>query len=189
MELFDVINPDGSKTGVVKERGVAHREGALHATVHTWIVRPNDKSGYDVLLQKRSLCKDSNPGNYDISSAGHVDAGDETLESALRELQEELGIQATEGELMEVGTHRGQFEAVFHGRLFKDNELSTVYLYQKPVDIEKLTLQESEVSEVIWMDFAECREKIKNKSLPNCIYLEEFDMIGEKLGILSEKNI
>ena len=189
MELFDVINPDGSKTGVVKERGVAHREGALHATVHTWIVRPNDKSGYDVLLQKRSLCKDSNPGNYDISSAGHVDAGDETLESALRELQEELGIQAAKGELMEVGTHRGQFEAVFHGRLFKDNELSTVYLYQKPVDIEKLTLQESEVSEVIWMDFAECREKIKNKSLPNCIYLEEFDMIGEKLGILSEKNI
>lgn len=189
MELFDVINPDGSKTGVVKERGVAHLEGALHATVHTWIVRPNDKSGYDVLLQKRSLCKDSNPGSYDISSAGHVDAGDETLESALRELQEELGIQATEGELMEVGTHRGQFEAVFHGRLFKDNELSTVYLYQKPVDIEKLTLQESEVSEVIWMDFVQCREKIKNKSLPNCIYLEEFDMIGEKLGILSEKNI
>ena len=104
----------------------------------------------------------------------------------MRELQEELGIQATEGELMEVGTHRGQFEAVFHGRLFKDNELSTVYLYQKPVDIEKLTLQESEVSEVIWMDFAECREKIRDKSMPNCIYLGEFDMIGEKLGILSK---
>ena len=187
MELFDVINPDGSRTGVVKERGVAHQEGALHATVHTWIVRPNDKSGYDVLLQKRSLCKDSNPGNYDISSAGHVDAGDEILESALRELQEELGIQATEDELIEVGTHRGQFNAVFHGRLFKDNELSTVYLYQKPVDIEKLTLQESEVSEVMWIDFAECREKIRDKSLPNCIYLGEFDMIGKKLGILTEE--
>ena len=118
-----------------------------------------------------------------------MDAGDETLESALRELREELGIEATEDDLTEVGVHRGQFEAVFHGRLFKDNELSTVYLYQKPVDITTLTLQESEVSDVIWMDFSECREKIKNKSLPNCIYLEEFDMIGEKLGILSEKNI
>ena len=115
-----------------------------------------------------------------------MDAGDEILESALRELREELGIQATKEELMEVGTHRGQFEAVFHGRLFKDNELSTVYLYQKPVDIEKLTLQESEVSEVIWMDFSECREKIRDKSMPNCIYLGEFDMIGEKLGILSK---
>ena len=43
MELFDILNEDGSKTGVVKERGVAHREGALHGTVHIWIVRENDK--------------------------------------------------------------------------------------------------------------------------------------------------
>ena len=61
MELFDILNEDGSKTGVVKERGVAHREGALHGTVHIWIVRENDKSGYDVLLQKRSDNKDSYP--------------------------------------------------------------------------------------------------------------------------------
>ena len=37
-------------------------------------------------------------GSYDISSAGHVDAGDETLESALRELREELGIEAAKDE-------------------------------------------------------------------------------------------
>ena len=64
MELFDVIDEDGNKTGQVKERGVAHRDGTLHATVHIWIVRPNQESGYDVLLQKRSECKDSNPGAY-----------------------------------------------------------------------------------------------------------------------------
>ena len=86
MELFDVIDEDGNKTGQVKERGVAHRDGTLHATVHIWIVRPNQESGYDVLLQKRSECKDSNPGAYDISSAGHVSAGDELMESALREM-------------------------------------------------------------------------------------------------------
>ena len=34
MELFDILNPDGSKTGIVRERVVAHREGSLHATVH-----------------------------------------------------------------------------------------------------------------------------------------------------------
>ena len=37
MELFDVIDEDGNKTGQVKERGVAHRDGTLHATVHIWI--------------------------------------------------------------------------------------------------------------------------------------------------------
>lgn len=94
LELFDILNEDGSKTGVVKERGVAHREGALHGTVHIWIVRENDKSGYDVLLQKRSDNKDSYPGCYDISSAGHISAGDGVMESALREFEEELGLSA-----------------------------------------------------------------------------------------------
>ena len=116
MELFDILNSDGSKTGIVRERVVAHREGSLHATVHMWIVRPNEKSGYDVLLQKRSQTKDSNPGSYDISSAGHVDAGDEILESAIRELKEELGIEAKPEELHYIGVHYGAFEAEFYGK-------------------------------------------------------------------------
>lgn len=188
MELFDERNPDGTKTGVVKERGVAHREGALHATVHIWIVRPNDLSGYDVLLQRRSKTKESNPGCYDISSAGHVNAGCDYPESALRELEEELGIKAEPGQLREVGMRRCGFEGTFYGRPFKDDELSRIYLYQEPVEIEDLTLQEEEVSEVIWMDYAECREIILDESLkeffPHCIYAEEFDMLGKKLGIL-----
>lgn len=63
------------------------------------------------------------------------------------------------------------------------NELSKVYLYREPVDISKLTLQESEVSEVIWMDYRECLEKIRDGSLENCIYIEEFDMVGKALGV------
>ncbi len=183
MELFDERNEDGSRTGVVKERGVAHREGALHATVHIWIVRPNDRSGYDVLLQKRSECKDSNPGCYDISSAGHIEAGHDYMESAIREMKEELGIEPLPEQLQEVGFHRGGFEDVFYGQVFRDNELSKVYLYREPVDISKLTLQESEVSEVIWMDYRECLEKIRDGSLENCIYIEEFDMVGKALGV------
>ena len=62
MELFDIIHEDGTKSGMIQERGVVHREGLLHGTVHIWIVRENDKSGYDVLLQKRSVQKDSNRG-------------------------------------------------------------------------------------------------------------------------------
>ena len=30
MELFEILNEDGTKTGLVRERGVAHREGSLH---------------------------------------------------------------------------------------------------------------------------------------------------------------
>lgn len=188
MELFDIIHEDGTKSGMIQERGVVHREGLLHGTVHIWIVRENDKSGYDVLLQKRSVQKDSNPGCYDISAAGHIEAGAEHLESALRELREELGIEAKDEELREIGSHRGRYEAVFHGLPFKDNELSRVYLYEKPVHISRLKLQESEVEEVTWMDYEECRKKITEGSLPNCIYTEEFAMLGKALNICPVKN-
>ena len=160
---------------------VAHREGSLHATVHMWIVRPNEKSGYDVLLQKRSQTKDSNPGSYDISSAGHVDAGDEILESAIRELKEELGIEAKPEELHYIGVHYGAFEAEFYGKMFRDRELSSVYVYTEPVEIENLKLQKEEVEAVRWMDYEECRQKVHDGTMPNCIYEDEFRMVGEYL--------
>lgn len=183
MELFDEIREDGSRTGVVKERGVAHEDGSLHPTVHTWIVRSNDKSGYDLLLQKRSECKDSNPGCWDISSAGHVEAGHGYLESAIRELKEELGIDALPEQLREVGTRRCGFESEFYGRPFRDNELSMIYIYEEPVNTAELTLQESEVSETAWMDYKECRRKVAGHLFQNCIYEDELDMVGRALKI------
>lgn len=183
LELFDILNEDGSKTGIVKERGVAHREGALHGTVHIWIVRENEKSGYDVLLQKRSANKDSHPGCYDISSAGHISAGDEIMESALRELWEELGLSVQPEQLELFGTTHVKFEKTFYGKRFRDNEISSDFVYRQPVDIEKLSLQESEVSEVRWMDYEECRQKVAQGSMPNCINPEEFEKLGDYLGI------
>jgi 8-oxo-dGTP diphosphatase len=183
LELFDILNEDGSKTGVVKERGVAHREGALHGTVHIWIVRENDKSGYDVLLQKRSDNKDSYPGCYDISSAGHISAGDGVMESALREFEEELGLSAQPEQLELFGTTLVKFETTFSGKIFRDNEFSNDFVYRQPVDIGKLKLQESEVAEVCWMDYEECREKIADVEIPNCINPEEFEKLGSYLGI------
>ena len=183
LELFDEIREDGSRTGVVKERGVVHEDGSLHPTVHTWIVRPNDKSGYDLLLQKRSECKDSNPGCWDISSAGHVEAGHGYLESAIREMKEELGIDALPEQLREVGTRRCGFESEFYGRPFRDNELSMIYIYEEPVNTAELTLQESEVSETAWMDYKECRRKVARHLFQNCIYEDELDMVGRALKI------
>ncbi len=183
MELFDILNEDGTRSKVVRERGVPHCQGSLHPTVHIWIVRKGENGNYDVLLQKRSAEKDSYPGCYDISSAGHVAAGEEIMESALRELEEELGLPADPEDLQMIGIHRGTKEEIFHGKLFKDDEWSHVYLYQKPVKEEDLRLQESEVEEVLWMEYHACLLGIQKGSFPNCIYEDEFRMIGQALGL------
>ncbi len=61
MEYFDIVDEDGKPTGAVVSRETAHEEGIPHRTSHVWIVRENEK-GYDILMQKRSLNKDSFPG-------------------------------------------------------------------------------------------------------------------------------
>ena len=183
MEMFDVIDMDGNKTGAIKERGVVHREGALHATSHIWIARKNEKSGYDILLQKRSACKDSHPGCYDISSAGHIGAGDEALESALRELEEELGIKAKPENLLEFGVQYKNYEGEFYGRPFRDNQRSILYLYKELIKMEDLVLQETEIESVIWMDYKEALEAIWENTIKHCIYEEEFLKVGKALGI------
>ena len=100
MEYFDIRTPDGKVTGKIKERSLVHRDGDLHGTSHIWLVRKNTENAWEVLLQKRSACKDSHPGEYDISSAGHVSAGDELMESALREMEEELIVNLKKSEFL-----------------------------------------------------------------------------------------
>lgn len=183
LELFDVLDADGHKTGIVRERGVVHLDGSWHASVHMWIVRPNMQSGYDVLLQRRSLCKDSNPGCYDISSAGHMSAGQEPMEAAIREIGEELGIHAAPEDLHYMGIHRGVFDGEFYGRPFHDKEYSYCYVYTRPVDTDRLQLQVEEVDSVRWMDYAELVRAVQEGTLPNCIYPDELEMLKDDLGI------
>ena len=85
MEYLDVVDMQGKPTGERVERTKAHREGYRHRTSHVWIVRKKHGS-VEILLQKRCKGKDSFPECYDISSAGHIPAGDDYVESALREL-------------------------------------------------------------------------------------------------------
>ena len=84
MELFDVIDSKGNPAGQIVSREKAHAEGIPHRTAHIWIIRKKEGRA-QILLQKRSQNKDSFPGKFDTSSAGHIQAGDEPLESALRD--------------------------------------------------------------------------------------------------------
>ena len=71
MEILDVVDETGAPTGETVERAEAHREGVRHRTAHVWIAR-NRNGRIQLLLQKRCMQKDSFPGCYDISSAGHI---------------------------------------------------------------------------------------------------------------------
>lgn len=119
-EMFDVVD-DQDTVLRAEPRATVHVNNLLHRAVHMILV--NSKG--DILLQKRSIWKDRNPGLWDSSAAGHVDSGENYLQSAIRELREELGIaspplarigkltpcEQTGWEFIEVytGVHEGPF--------------------------------------------------------------------------------
>ena len=186
MEILDIVDEFGLPTGKTVPRDIAHRDGIRHRTAHVWIVR-RSAAGHDILLQKRSMEKESYPGLYDTSSAGHIPAGDEPLKSALRELEEELGIAAEAGELSYAGTFSIRYEKTFHGQIFRDNEFTTVFVYDRPVDLRALVLQKSEVDEVRWFGLDEVWEEIRRSRERFCVPSGGLRVLREYLNRLPDK--
>lgn len=168
MEIFDVVDEKGNPTGETVERNTAHDKGIRHRTAHIWAARKNN-GHTEFLLQKRNDDKESFPGCYDTSSAGHIHAGDEPLVSALRELEEELGIKAEPSELKFAGTFTVDYEKEFFGRIFKDKEIPFVFVYTGNVDISELKLQEEEVSGVKWFTEEEISDMIEKHDKICCV--------------------
>ena len=174
MEYFDILDENGNKTGETKLREQVHSDGDWHKAVHIWII--NDKN--ELLLQKRSPDKDSNPNMWDISSAGHLSAGDGSLEGAVREFTEELGIDVT----------KEQFEYLFtikksskYTATFINNEFNDVYLIKLNLDLSKLELQEEEVSEVRFIYYKKLEQMVKDKARGLLIHQEEYDKLFKVL--------
>ena len=184
MEYLDIVDDLGNPTGKIVERKEAHEKGILHRTSHVWFVRKRES--IEILLQKRSMNKDSWPGCYDISTAGHIPAGIDFISSAIRECKEELGIDLKKEDLLYCGYRKIQYEHMFHSKKFIDNQYSNIYMVMK--DIDDFTLQKEEVEDVIWMDFEQCKQGVLAHTFPNCIVYEEL-MILEKAFEKYEINV
>jgi isopentenyl-diphosphate delta-isomerase len=156
-EVFEVFSPPVSE-GLVEEiavrsikeavtRSEVHRLGLWHRCIGIWIFN----SLGQVLLQKRSLSKDTFPGRWDISVGGHMDGlNADPLSTALREAEEELGLQLNPDHLERIcilaKTNSG---TTISGKEFIDREFKYIYAYQLPDD-SVITPFEAEVAAVKW---------------------------------------
>lgn len=158
-ELFDVLDESGGFTGERRTREEVHSLGLWHRAVHTWMFCPCTR---EVLLQMRASCKDSWPDRWDISSAGHLSAGDASLPSAVRELNEELGLAFAPARFEFLWTLREEIESVQHGRPFKNYEFNDVYVLTLTAEERRelespaaFRLQAEEVSAVRFFSIAD----------------------------------
>jgi isopentenyl-diphosphate Delta-isomerase len=86
-DIFDIVNERDEAVGRAP-RSEVHARGLLHRAVHVLVFN----SRGEIFLQKRSMKKDRQPGVWDSSCSGHVDSGEDYDQTAVRELQEEIGL-------------------------------------------------------------------------------------------------
>ena len=176
MELLDLVDETGRPTGRPVSREDAHRLGLRHRTSHVWVLRRKNAC-WQVLLQKRSEDKDSFPGCWDCSSAGHIPAGSDFVPSALRELQEELGVTARAEDLRFCGRRHTRYAERFHGKPFLDDEVTNVYALILDRAAEDFVIQKEELSCVRWFDLEDALRAIPAGTIPHCIYPEELALV------------
>ncbi|MEW6378511.1 MAG: NUDIX domain-containing protein [bacterium] len=88
-EYFEVVNQKGEIVGTAP-RSVCHgNPDLIHRVIHVLVF--NDAG--QILLQKRALSKDIQPGKWDTSVGGHLAAGETFEQAACREMEEELSIR------------------------------------------------------------------------------------------------
>ena len=150
-ELYQLYNDQGhplSGQGALKEDVLA--QGLLHAAAHVWIWRVRDNI-VEVLLQKRASTMRTWPNYYDISAAGHISLGEEVEQSAIREVQEEIGLSITPNGLNFIGIQRAHL-VTEHGDI--ENEFQWIYIVRLPFSntdhSNNFTLQQGEVDSLSW---------------------------------------
>jgi len=178
-ELLDILDESGRPTGEIVPKSEAHRRGLWHRCFHCWICGSDPEGAY-LLLQRRAAAKDTWPGYLDVTAAGHLAAGEETIDG-LREVEEELGLQVEPERLAPLGTR--MVEQEIPGGY--DREFHEVFLLLDATPPEDLRLQKEEVEAVFRLSLADvealyeagsvqAREYAEGRSSATRIHLSEF---------------
>ncbi|MFQ5630968.1 MAG: NUDIX domain-containing protein [bacterium] len=134
-ELWDIYNSTGEFQEKTSRRGEPLEAGDYHLVVHIWVKNAHQ----EYLIQKRAGELKIMPGLW-ATTGGSVLAGESSLQGAIRELHEEVGIAAQENEMRKIM------------RQIRKDSIVDVWCVQKDISIGEIFMQAEEVSEVKWAD-------------------------------------
>lgn len=157
MEIWDVLDEHGNHTGRTMVRGEKMNPGEYYLAVHIWI--KNSEGQY--LIQKRSEEKTLWPGVWAVTG-GAVVSGETSLQAAMREVEEELGVRP-QGNSM-----------CFLTRIKRKDWFTDLWLLQQDIEIADITMQPGEVDDVRWSTADAINDMVKRKEFVAYNYLDAF---------------
>lgn len=160
-ELIDVLDENGVKTGEILPRDEIHKKGLWHRAIVVAVINEENK----ILLQQRSEKKEKNAGMWDISVAGHISTGQDSLSAAAREINEEVSVNL--GYNVDIKSFRYMFSyrtMQKYSENFIENQFYDFFILRKEnIKIQDIKMQESEVQAIKFVSINELVEMIEQK--------------------------
>ncbi len=162
-EYIDVLNEDGVKTGEILPRKEIHEKGLWHRAIVIAII--NEKN--EVLLQQRAAHKEKNPNLWDISVAGHISSGQDSVSAAVREINEEVMVS------IEAKAKVTDFRYMLSYRVsqtfsenFVENQFYDFFVLRKNgIRKQHIRMQESEVQDVKFVSLIELEQLLQTDKI------------------------
>ncbi len=167
---IDVLDSTGAPTGATANIYDIHDKGLWHRIANVYVVNSKD----EVLAQKRSAGMRVFPNMWQAPMGGHIKSGETSIETALSELKEELGITVHKDDLIPIAStvkdepQPGGFDREFH-----DN-----FVFYSDVLISDLKLQKFEVGGVKWFPIEEYKEILARKDPHHVMHPSLFAFFG-----------
>ncbi len=140
VEWFDIVDENGNVIGKAPRSQCHNGSKRLHPVVHVHVFSSDGR----LLLQKRKLTKDIQPGKWDTSVGGHIHSGEPLEDAIRREVLEEIGITLDPARLRPIGRY------LFESEIERELVNSYACTHDGPFRI-----QEEEIDEVRFMSVAE----------------------------------
>ena len=158
MEKWDLYNAKREKSGITVCRGEIIPKGLYHLSVSAWIV---NQQGQYLLSQRHP--KKQYPLYWECTG-GSVLSGETSLQGAIREVKEELGITLAPE----------QGKPIYQFRREDMQDFYDVWLFHADIDIKEMVLQKTEVVDVQWVSSDKLFEMFRLKHLhPLITYVDQ----------------
>ncbi len=181
MEILDIVDDNDNVIGK-ESREMVHSQGLKHREIHVWFFN-DDKQ---VVLQKRGLNVDTNPGLLHVSVGGHVDLGKSYEESAVNEVLEEAGIKIGIDDLIFIDKLPFFVKQEYpNGKI--NNAFRAIYAYRYNDSIDKLTPEAGGKSDgFVWrgIDDLLSINGIERKEFVKSVLSEEYLVVLKKIKAL-----
>ncbi len=161
-EYWDIYDENRVFQNRTIRRGDTLADGEYYICCEVWF---RNSQGKMLVTQRNPNLKAG--GLWEFSGGG-VLAGETTLQAAIREVKEEIGVEIAANELTLIHTFR-------HRKYFMD-----VYLVKKDLDIRSIVLDKDEAINAKWVSKKELQDMIKNQEFVYSV-ARRFDLLNNRL--------